>query len=87
MKRERLGWIVAALLIVVIAAGAMQQQPGQVGRYQLFQGHYNHNTVERPSVFRIDTQTGDVCEFISDTKTDGTLIEGWHPIRQPARRE
>lgn len=85
MKREHLGWIVAALLVVVVAAGAMQQQ-GQVGRYQLFQGRYDITAGEpgddrredAEALFRIDTQTGEVCRFVCAIGPAG-IVEAWKP--------
>jgi hypothetical protein len=89
MKREHLGWIVACLLIVVVAAGAMQQRAdGPVGRYQMVSGRHVRNIVtadglaekEVPTMLLLDTTTGRVWEFGSVIAA-GDLMRVWSPMK------
>lgn len=44
-------------------------RPVLVGRYQ-FAGVSPHQEGERPRVYRLDTSTGDICEFLIDPNGD-----------------
>jgi len=88
MKREQLGWIVACLLLVVVAAGAMQRADGPVGKYQIVSGRHVRELVtadglvekEVPTMLMLDTTTGRVWEFGSVVAA-GDLIRVWSPMR------
>ena len=92
MKREFIGWIVAgAVVLLFCTLGAMQPQ-GQVGRYQLAQGRYlifdptgQGRAEYADSFFRIDTQTGDVQEYMCAAGM-GTGTPKWGmAVRDPHR--
>ncbi len=57
-------------------------QAGEAGRFQLYQGSYDHfnlddnEGMERQSLFRIDTVTGQVWELQSFSHS-GNLITEW----------
>jgi hypothetical protein len=79
MKREQLGWIVACLLIVVVAAGAMQQQAVGVGRFQIVSGVVPleiHGVGRRYTALSVllNTETGEARPLI-----DGKQGLGWNP--------
>jgi hypothetical protein len=80
MKREQLGWIVACLLLVVVAAGAMQRQAGPVGRFQIITGVVPQQSIVagRPSssglTVLLNTETGEARPLI-----DGQDGVGWNP--------
>jgi hypothetical protein len=82
MKREWLGWAVAGIVVLLTCTlGAMQQ--GGAGRYQLVQGWYHivgQDISEYPTVWRIDTVTGDVVMYQSIVAGNGAGI-GWRPVR------
>ena len=81
MKRESLGWIVAGLITVLACtAGAMQQQQGQVGRYQLMTGREttvsDASSTETSNIYRIDTATGDCWKYLTLVTKEKT-VTGW----------
>jgi|688.fasta_scaffold317137_2 hypothetical protein len=81
MKRESLGWVVAGLIIVLVCTvGAMQQQQGQVGRYQLMTGREtivgDASSTEQSHIYRIDTATGECWQYMS-LVTKEKPVTGW----------
>ena len=91
MKRESLGWFVAgAVIVLTCTLGAMQQQGGQVGRYQLLEGSYQmttpKNTFDCTTVWRIDTVNGDTVRFAWGSDDTGRFI-GWVKVEDVAPLE
>lgn len=81
MTRDSLGWFVAgAMGVLACTLGAVQQQRGDVGRYQLVEGRYqivgNGAATEAVTVWRIDTVTGDTSRFTATTE-GGKYREWW----------
>ena len=79
MKREHLGWIVACLLIVVVAAGAMHQQAVGVGRFQIVTDAVPIETFvggrRYPAMtLLLNTETGEARPLLNG---EGGL--GWNP--------
>jgi hypothetical protein len=86
MKRESLGWVVAALLVAAMAMAA-NENVAAVGRYQLVPVSYPHIDIEAlkgdskqgvvdiETVMRIDTATGQTWCFVSNSS-----VIGWDPI-------
>jgi hypothetical protein len=56
-------------------------KPDPIGRFQLFQGtvavSYTNSTENVPTVFRIDTVTGEVSYFVRGVGNDGKLDSFW----------
>ena len=84
-NRGRLdGVCVAGIRIGTVLFSSVCFATEDIGRYQLYQGHYNHwneNTQavsEENSLMRVDTATGDVQTFIS-TEKDGKQNRYWSP--------
>jgi hypothetical protein len=85
MNREKLGWVVAAVVVLTTCTlGAMQQQDqqGQVGRYKLVECQTeivgDGAVAKKVAVFRIDTATGATVEYVALAGKDGG--SGWMPI-------
>jgi hypothetical protein len=84
MKRESLGWFVAgAVIVLTCTLGAMQQQ-GSVGRFQLVDGTYEiigeKGKVACPTVWRIDTVTGEAVQYLASIDENGKHKAGWTPV-------
>ncbi len=78
MKVESLGWFAAGALSVLVCTLVAMHLQGQVGRYQLVEGHYRvygeKQFADAVSVFRIDTATGETSMF---GVSIGGENEGW----------
>lgn len=88
MKRESLGWFVAgAVIVLTCTLGAMQQQGG-VGRFQIVEGTFQMTSAKEggiglldvPTVWRIDTVTGEAVMYFATIDKDGTERTGWGTV-------
>ena len=71
--------LTGVLLAAVSGQTKQTQSTNQVGRYQLFsgEGHLIGSTLPEKFILRIDTQTGNVDEWIVGEKKDGKIINLW----------
>jgi len=74
--------IIASLLVMVLSGQTKQPQAAnQPGRYQLLSGE-SHTLGGTPDkyILRIDTQTGNVDEWMVGERKGGGVIDKWIPI-------
>ena len=74
--------IIAAVLLLAILNGQTKQgqSPNQSGRFQLFAGEISplgFAGVTDKMILRIDTQTGNVDQWIEGQRKDGTTVDMW----------
>lgn len=84
--------ILAALLTVALIGQTKQSPPvsSQSGRYQLFEAESTPlgATVDLKTVLRIDTQTGNVDEWLAGKTKTGNMVDVWQRIGEvPPERQ
>ena len=96
MRRESLGWIVAAGVVLACIAGAAQKAEGPVGRYQLTGCKYvvtsvnegaDPITTESHGVFLLDTANGRVWNLslvATFPKGEPRIDTKWDEIPPPS---
>lgn len=81
--------IAAVILIATMSGQTRQPKPSaQPGRYQLFAGEYaTLGAGDEKVILRLDTQTGNVDQWVNGQRKNGDLIDSWMRLGQmPGRR-
>ena len=84
MKKTMILWIGAMAVAGLLQTPLEAQEPSEVGRYQLFQGKYEHwdtdqgAKTEQSDMFLLDTVTGTASYYVSSVK-NGKQMRYWQP--------
>jgi hypothetical protein len=88
MKREYLGWVVASVVVIVVAASGAAAPDGQIGRFQIFTGTVavlgeTGQAGPSPGVFLLDTASGKTWNLLVQLNHDDLPPMSWTPIAGP----
>lgn len=87
MKREYLGWVVAAVVVIVVAATGAAAPDGQIGRFQAVAGRLAGaaapGVLATDVVVLLDTTTGKSWTLLIQSVDKTIPPQSWSPVTGP----